>query len=380
MMQDSSTRALDAISRMPSARLSRLLEASVKLASSLDLDDVLQSAIECAVRVLELDTGAIYLLEEEELVLGATTPPLPPEFPTEFRREPLAGHGHIRRCLEDQEPIFLSDWTDEDVSASERAVCEARDLRSILYVPLVVSDDSVGAFIVGTVGRTHAFDERDVDLCRALSHGISLALANARLYESVKRSHDDLERAYDATLEGWSLALEMRDDETRGHAHRVSTLSAELARAVGMPEESVVHVRRGALLHDIGKMVVPDAILHKPGPLTDDELAVVRQHPENARAFLAKIDYLRPALDIPYCHHERWDGSGYPQGLAGEDIPLSARVFAVVDTYDALTSDRPYRSAWPAEDAVAHVRSRAGSHFDPAVVERFVRMMEGPRA
>ena len=376
MTRSSSIRALEAISRLPSVELSRLLEASATLAASLDLSEVLQTAIESAVRVLGLDTGAIYLLDREDLVLGATTPPLPLEFPTEFRREPLTSHPHIGHCLDDQEPVFVADWMREEASDAERAVGEARGLRSVLFVPLVVSEEAVGAFIVGTSERVLEFQECDVDVCRALSHEIGLAMANARLYESLQRSHDELEWAYDATLEGWSLALEMRDDETRGHAQRVSTLSAELARAVGMSEEDVIHVRRGALLHDIGKMVVPDAILHKPGPLTDDEWTIMRRHPENARVFLAKINYLKPAMDIPYCHHERWDGSGYPQGLAGQTIPMSARVFAVIDTFDALTSDRPYRAAWCEEEAIDYIQAGAGSHFDPAVVGQFLRMMD----
>jgi len=375
MMPNSSTRALEAISRIPSVELSRLLEASATLAASLDLNEVLQSAIESAVRVLGVDTGAIYLLDGEDLVLGATTPPMPPEFPTEFRRESLAEHPHVRSCVDEREPVFVSDWECEWMSEAERAVCEARGLRSILYVPVMVPETVIGAFIVATIDRLHEFANTDIDLCRALSHEIGLALANARLHESIKRSNEELAWAYDATLEGWSLALEMRDDETRGHAHRVSALSVELARAVGMSEGDVVHIKRGAFLHDIGKMVVPDAILRKPGPLTDDERVVMRRHPESARDFLAKIDYLKPAMDIPYCHHERWDGSGYPQGLAGEAIPLAARVFAVIDTYDALTSDRPYRAAWSAEDAVAHIRDGAGSHFDPAIVDRFLEMM-----
>jgi len=375
MTPSSSTRALEAIARIPSAELSRLLEASQSLAASLDLDEVLQSAIEGAVTVLKVDTGAIYLLDGADIVLGATTPPMPPEFPTEFRREQLLNHPHVRSCIEEREPVFLVDWACESMSEAERAVCEARGLRSILYVPVQVPDAVIGAFIVATVDRLHEFVSTDVDLCRALSHEIGLALANARLHESVKRSNEELAWAYDATLEGWSLALEMRDDETRGHAHRVSTLAVDLAQAVGMSDQDIVHLKRGAFLHDIGKMVVPDAILHKPGPLTEDEWNVMRRHPESARDFLAKIEYLKPALDIPYSHHERWDGSGYPQGLSGEEIPLSARVFAVIDTYDALTSNRPYRAAWSAPDALAHIREGAGSHFDPAVVDLFLEMM-----
>jgi putative nucleotidyltransferase with HDIG domain len=372
MSPNPASRAVRALSRMPPAGLSLLLHASRALASSLDIDEVLQTGIESAVHVLGLDTGAIYLLDGTDLVLGATTPPLPPQFPDAFRREPLASHPHVRRCLTERAPVSLDDWTPGDLSDAERVVCEARGLRSLLYVPVLVADESVGAFIVGSVGRLRPILRADVELCDALSHEIALALANARLYQSLQRSHEELEAAYDATLEGWSLAMEMRDDETKGHARRVSTLSVELARRMGMSAEELVHVRRGALLHDIGKMVVPDAILHKPGPLTEQEWEVMRRHPEYGRDFLRKIAYLAPALDIPYCHHERWDGSGYPRGLRGEQIPLAARVFAVADAFDALTSDRPYRAAWCEARALGYIEAQAGRHFDPAVVAEFV--------
>ncbi len=362
-------RAVRAISRMPSADLSLLLRLSGRLAASLDLDDVLQTAIESAVEALGLETGAIYLLDGAQLVLGATTPPLPDDLPDAFRREPLAGHPHLARCMVEREPVAIEDREAAVLSGPERAVCEARRLKSLLFVPVLVDEDAVGAFIVGSVDRLRPFGEKDVDLCRALSHEIGLALANAMLYDSLQRSHEELERAYDATIEGWSLALEMRDDETQGHALRVAALAVELGRGIGMSDEELVHLRRGALLHDIGKMVVPDAILRKPGPLTEEEWAVMRRHPENGREFLRKVAYLEPALDVPYAHHERWDGSGYPRGLAGEEIPLSARVFAVADAFDALTSDRPYRKAWPEEKVLAYVRSHAGTQFDPEVVE-----------
>lgn len=357
---------------MPPSELSLLLQVSSELAASLDLDEVLQTAIECAVGALRLDTGAIYLVDGADLLLGATTPPVPPEFPDGFRREPLAEHPHIERCVREHEPVSLDDWTSADMTESERAVCEARGLRSLLYVPLEVGDEPVGAFIVGSVGRVHPFSEAHIDLCRALSHEIGLALANARLHES-------LQRAYDATIEGWSLALEMRDGETQGHALRVAALAVELGRRMGMPEEELGHLRRGALLHDIGKMVVPDSILHKPGPLTEEEWVVMRRHPEDGRKFLERVAYLLPALDVPYCHHESWDGSGYPRGLKGEEIPLTARVFAVVDAFDALTSRRPYREAWSEEDALSHIRTESGVHFDPRVVGEFLRRRGDPR-
>jgi HD-GYP domain-containing protein (c-di-GMP phosphodiesterase class II) len=221
------------------------------------------------------------------------------------------------------------------------------------------------------------FGRTDVDLCRTLGHQISLAVTNAQLHDSLVEANRRLARAYDATLEGWAETLGMRDREARGHADRVQRLMMNLVAAMGVPPEEWEHVRRGTLLHDIGKMAVPDSILQKPGPLTEEEWEVMRQHPEKARDLLTTIDFLKPAVHIPYCHHERWDGTGYPQGLAGEEIPLAARIFAVVDVYDALTSDRPYRQAWSHEKALGYVREAAGSHLDPAVVEAFLAILEG---
>jgi putative nucleotidyltransferase with HDIG domain len=182
-------------------------------------------------------------------------------------------------------------------------------------------------------------------------------------------SKNELSIAYDETIEGWSRALDLRDKETEGHTQRVTETTIKLARLFGLNEEEIIQVRRGALLHDIGKMGVPDGILLKPGPLTDDEWVIMRQHPQFAFDMLSPIYYLKSALDIPYCHREKWDGSGYPRGLEGEEIPLEARIFAVVDVWDALTSDRPYRPAWPEKKVLEHIQSQTGTHFDPQVVE-----------
>jgi putative nucleotidyltransferase with HDIG domain len=173
-------------------------------------------------------------------------------------------------------------------------------------------------------------------------------------------------------------ALDLRDKETEGHTQRVTELTLKLARAAGMTEEELVHVRRGALLHDIGKMGVPDHILLKPGKLTDEEWVEMRKHPVFAYELLSPIAYLRPALDIPYCHHEKWDGTGYPRGLKGEQIPLAARLFAVADVWDALRSDRPYRQSWPKEKVIEHIKSLSGTHLDPKSVELFLSMMHEP--
>ncbi|MGB5527004.1 MAG: HD domain-containing phosphohydrolase [Gemmatimonadota bacterium] len=199
--------------------------------------------------------------------------------------------------------------------------------------------------------------------------------ARERAMTDLEATNRALTNAYDSTLEGWVRALDLRDRETEGHTKRVTKLTVELARRMGVPEEDLVHVRRGALLHDIGKIGIPDAVLKKPGPLDEDEWKLMRQHPVWAREMISAVDFLQPALDIPYCHHERWDGEGYPRGLAGESIPLSARVFAVIDVWDALRSDRPYSEAWDEDRVLAHLREQAGGQFDPAVVEAFLGML-----
>jgi putative nucleotidyltransferase with HDIG domain len=183
-----------------------------------------------------------------------------------------------------------------------------------------------------------------------------------------------LAQAYDATIEGWAQALELRDMETEGHSRRVVDLTLELAREMGVEKKQLIHIRRGALLHDIGKMGVPDAILQKPGKLNKAEWEVIQEHPVFAYKWLAPIEFLKPALDIPYCHHERWDGSGYPRGLSKEEIPLSARIFSVVDVWDAMTSDRPYRKRLPKNEVAEYLKSQAGILFDEQMIKTFLSL------
>lgn len=203
----------------------------------------------------------------------------------------------------------------------------------------------------------------------------TLALAFNKMVTSLDRSNRELMDAYNSTLEGWSKALELRDEDTEGHTQRVTDMTVFLARRMGFSNDDLVQVRRGSLLHDIGKMGVPDAILNKPGPLNDQEWEVMRKHPLYAYQMLSPIEYLRPALAIPCCHHERWDGSGYPLGWKDYDIPLPARIFAVVDVWDALRSDRPYRVAWEEERVLEYLKENRGSHFDPEVVDEFLKML-----
>ena len=193
--------------------------------------------------------------------------------------------------------------------------------------------------------------------------------------EALLQAHTNLQEAYDRTIEGWVLALDLRDRETEGHTKRVTEMTVKLARILGCTDEEIVHIRRGALLHDIGKMGIPDEILQKPGPLTDDEWVKMRKHPHYAYQMLAPISYLKQALIIPYYHHERWDGSGYPHKLRGEDIPLFARFFAVVDVWDALSSDRPYRKGMPPGEVIEYLQKESGRLFDADIVEKFLPLL-----
>ncbi len=186
-------------------------------------------------------------------------------------------------------------------------------------------------------------------------------------------------QSYDATVQSWSRLLDRRDKETEGHSERVTDLAVRLAQSIGMNEEELLYIKWGARLHDIGKMGVPDRILLKPGALTEEEWSIMRMHPGIAHEILSPITFLRPALDIPYCHHEKWDGTGYPRGLKGDEIPLAARLFAVIDVYDALRSDRPYRKGWPETRVRKYLQEQAGTHFDPRAVRAFLRILRKPK-
>ena len=205
---------------------------------------------------------------------------------------------------------------------------------------------------------------------------VILAIGAYTISGILNKSISEAVRAYDETIHGWANALEIRNSEPLGHSQRVLNLTLSLARKLGIRGPDLIHVRRGVLLHDIGKMGIPDAILHKPSALTEEEWMVVRKHPDHARDYFSGISYLTSAMDIPFFHHERWDGTGYPHGLQGEHIPLPARIFAVVDAWDVLQSDRPYREAWSREKALEYIQEHAHKHFDPRVVEVFTRSVE----
>ena|GEM_PF-3035318 len=257
-----------------------------------------------------------------------------------------------------------------DVTTFPQYVQSAPDVKSEVAVPVWANGRVWGVLNVESTTR-HAYTSTNQRFLETLASQMGAALGNTLLVTDLERSRDELRDAYDRTIEGWARALDHRDHETEGHSQRVTNMTMRLAGKVGFPAEQLEHLRRGALLHDIGKLGIPDGVLLKPAPLTEDEWRVMRRHPSIAVDILRPIAFLRPALDIPYAHHERWDGSGYPRGLVGEDIPFAARLFAVVDVWDALTTNRPYRQAWCPEDALAYIERYAGVLFDPRVVRAF---------
>jgi hemerythrin-like metal-binding protein/PAS domain S-box-containing protein/putative nucleotidyltransferase with HDIG domain len=278
------------------------------------------------------------------------------------------GEGIVGQAAIERRTIHIPDLTAINVHARLKKALVKEPFISYFAVPLIVKGQ-----VKGVLELFHRSElkpnEEWMEFLHTLTNQAAIAIDNSSLFKDLQDSNTELTQAYDATILGWSRALDLRDNETEGHTQRVAEMTTRLGRLFGLSEEDLVQARWGALLHDIGKMGVPDGILLKPGPLTDEEWVVMRKHTTFAFELLSPIHFLRTAVNIPYCHHEKWDGSGYPRGLKGEAIPLPARIFALVDVYDALTSDRPYRKAWPEEKVLEHIRSLSGTHFDPQVVK-----------
>jgi response regulator RpfG family c-di-GMP phosphodiesterase len=285
------------------------------------------------------------------------------------------GQGFAGQAALEGQMIFLPDLRDRKISLGRFEYLTSENFITYIGVPLIIKGEVKGVLELYSRSLFQPSNEWR-DFLDALSRQAAIAIDNAQLFENLQRSQLELAMAYDYTLEGWSRALDMRDKETEGHTQRVTEMTVRLTRRNGFNDIELVHARRGAILHDIGKMGVPDHILLKPGPLTLEERKVIELHPTFAMELLSPIAYLRPALDIPYYHHERWDGTGYPRGLKGEQIPKAARIFAIIDVWDALSHDRIYKKAWPRETILAHLREESGKHFDPEVVIDFINMLE----
>jgi PAS domain S-box-containing protein len=350
-------------------RLQALHIIDLAISSSMDLRMTLTILLEHVKTQLNVDATDVLLLNPSMLTLEYAAG-------TGFRRR-VDQAAHIRlgesfagRAALERRAVQANDIAHMNDNPPFAALWAGEQFAAYYGVPLIAKGKVKGVL---EVFHRAPFQPGPswISFLETLAGQAAIAIDNAQLFENLQRSNVDLALAYDATIEGWSRALDLRDKETEGHTQRVTETTERLALVMGLSGGELVHIRRGALLHDIGKMGVPDTILFKPGPLTDAEWVVMRKHPQYAYDMLSPIAYLRPALDIPYCHHEMWDGTGYPRGLKGEQIPLVARIFAVVDVWDALRSDRPYRPAWPEGKVRDHIRSLAGTHFDPRAVEAF---------
>jgi GAF domain-containing protein len=356
---------LDLWNRQRVATLLALHETGIDLAGELELDPLLRAIVDRTHRLLDASLAGLYLAQPDgSLVLAIGDGPLA----AHVGRRVELGVGASGEAAASGAPRLVDHYARW---SGRIRLYDQYAFGSVISAPMVWHGRTVGV-LFAEHDRPGRFGPRELEVAALLAAQAAAAVASARLYEDLERAFSELEHAYDATLEGWVRALDLRDKETEGHTQRVSRMAVELARAMGVPEGGLVHVRRGALLHDIGKIGIPDAILLKPGPLNGDETRVMRRHAELAHAMLASIPHLAPALAIPFGHHERWDGSGYPRGLQGEEIPLAARLFAVIDVWDALSHDRHYRRAWPQEEALQYLRDHAGTLFDPRVVEAFL--------
>jgi HD-GYP domain-containing protein (c-di-GMP phosphodiesterase class II) len=351
-------------------RLLALSKIDLAITSNIALQPTLEVILSQVIEQLHVDAAAI--LRHDPL-----TQELIPIVQSGFRspRTRLdsvrVGEGCAGRAISERRTVRIADLSKRNNNLRLAPGLSEEGFVSYIGVPLLVKGEVQGVLEIFHRSPLER-DQEWHDFLNSLAGQTAIAVDNASLFEGLRKSNLELSQAYDATIEGWSRALDLRDRETEGHTQRVTQLTMRLARRMRVPENELADMRRGALLHDIGKMGIPDSILLKPAALTDLEWEIMKQHPTYARDLLSPMENLRDALDIPYCHHEKWDGSGYPRGLKGEEIPQAARIFAVADVYDALTSDRPYRKGWSKTKAIKYIKEQSGQHFDPDVIKVFL--------
>jgi HD-GYP domain-containing protein (c-di-GMP phosphodiesterase class II) len=363
--------ALNADLQRQLGRISSLRLIDTAITGRSGNEDLLETLLEQTTIQLGVDAASILLATENASVL---------EFGSGrgFRTDALrhtrlsVGEGFAGRAARDRELVLVRDLERSPESLGRAPLLRDEGFVAYCAAPLFARGNLMGVLEVFTRSPLSP-DEDWKGFLQALAGQAAIALDSMALVRGLRDANGDLLRAYDETIEGWSRALDLRDRETEGHSLRVADQSAGLARSLGLGSEELALIYRGALLHDIGKVGIPDAVLLKQGSLDEGETRLMRMHPGYAYDLLHPIAYLRPVIDIPYCHHERWDGTGYPRALRGEGIPLHARIFAVVDVWDALISDRPYRKAWPKEKALDHIARGSAGHFDPAIADAFLK-------
>ncbi|HZM20791.1 MAG TPA: HD domain-containing phosphohydrolase [Anaerolineales bacterium] len=345
----------------------------IAISSSFDLHFILDIVLQQVLSQLGVDASAVLLFNSQLQTLEYAANRGFYSNALHYTQLKL-GAGYAGRVVLENKIIHVSSLMETGSKLAVALQLANESFTDYYGIPLIVKGEIKGVLEIYHRSLLHT-DSEWLEFLETLAGQAAIAIDNAQLFERLQRSNLELGLAYDATIAGWSRAMDLRDKETKGHTERVTDLTLKLARHLDLNESEMIHMRRGALLHDIGKMGVPDNILHKPDKLTDAEWEIMRQHPSYAYEMLTAIDYLKPALDIPFYHHEKWDGTGYPQGLKGEQISLVARIFAVVDVWDALTSKRPYRSAWTKEQALEYIKEQSGKHFDPQVVKAFLTLI-----
>ena len=359
--------------KLKQSQLRALMSVGQVINSSMGLRRVLEEVMDSLISLMRAERGFLMLRESNgELAVRIARGIAHVSLDEEAF---IVSRSVVRKVVESNAPVLTTNAQVDPRFDAQMSIA-AYQLRSILCVPLKLKDELIGVLYVDNRAHAGIFKENDLELISAFADQAAVAIDSARLFEDLQESHRELERAYQATLEGWVRALDMRDKETEGHTQRVTILTHRLARSMGVSDAELVHITRGALLHDIGKMAIPDGILLKPGQLTADERKLIQKHPVYAYEMLSPIDFLVPAIDIPYCHHEKWDGTGYPRALKQDQIPYAARIFPVIDVWDALTSDRPYRKAMPHDEVRQIVKADSGTHFDPVVVEAFMDLKD----
>jgi len=355
-------------------RLKALHDIDLVINSSLDLRVILNILLDQVIEKLQVDATAVLLRNPKSNMLEYTAS-------RGFRTRTIErytlhmGKGLSEKAAMERHLVQALNLAEVNDDLAYTKLMQEENFASYYSVPLVAKGQVKG--MLDIFNRTPLNpDQGWYNFLETLSEQAAIAINNTSLLEDLHHSNVELTLAYDTTLEGWSKALDLRDKETEGHTQRVVEMTLHIAQVLEMPEEELIHIRRGALLHDIGKMGIPDSILLKPGPLSEEEWEIMRRHPVYAYEMLLPIVYLQPALDIPYCHHEWWDGTGYPRKLKGEEIPLAACIFAVVDVWDAVTSDRPYRKAWTAKKALDYIQEQSGKQFKSQIVDIFMTLIK----
>ncbi len=355
-------------------RLSALRNIDQAITGNLDLNITLEIVVAQIILQLDVDAADILLYQNEFQQLRYAAG-------SGFRSQTFQytklrlGVGCAGKAALERRIIHLENLKEEKHDFCFSPSFYEEEFVEYFGVPLISKGKVIG--VLEIFNRKPAYPDAEwMSFMDTLAGQAAIAIDNINMFSKLQISNMELIHAYDSTIEGWAHALELRDMETEGHSRRVVELTLNIARLMGVNDQELLHIRRGALLHDIGKIGVPDRILQKPGPLSEEEWAVMREHPEYAYRLLSPIQYLKPALDIPYSHHERWDGSGYPRGLKGEEIPIAARIFAIVDVWDALLSNRPYRNAWPEEKVINYLLEQSGKEFDPEIVAVFVNYLQ----